>query len=293
MKKLIPIITVILVAAVLIFLIIDNQKQAMAPDPPGIVTATGTIEIIEIDVSPKISGRILKLTSQLGEKSDSGRLLAELDIEELRAHLDEIQAGYALIESQIKQARIQLENLNKQVQRLKRSLEAGAITQSKYDEVETQRDYTRQQISTFRAQEESLRAQEEVLMAQIENAFIYAPLSGWITSKNMEVGELAMPGIPIYTISDLSEAYINVYVNETRIGEINLGDSAHVTIDTYPDNPFTGFVDFISPEAEFTPKNIQTKEERVKLVFRIRISLDNPENKLKPGLPADVTIYTD
>jgi HlyD family secretion protein len=90
----------------------------------------------------------------------------------------------------------------------------------------------------------------------------------------------------------LNQAHINVYIREARVGQINLGDSAHVLIDAFPGQRFLGYVDFISPEAEFTPKNIQTREERVKLVFKVRIRLSNPDYKLKPGLPADVIIFT-
>ncbi len=293
MKKVIGLIIIIAIIGGLIALIIINQKNELSPDPPGIVTATGTIEITEIDISPQISGKILELNKKRGEKADSSEMLARIDVKELAAQLDEIDTRFKMVNAQIEQAEIQLENLNKNLKRTKKALDAGAATQSQYDDLRTQRDYTSQQIKTLETQIANLEAQKKVLQTQISNSEIYAAAAGWITSKNMEVGELAMPGVPIYTISLLEDAYINVYVNETRIGEINLNDSAHVTIDTYPDRNFRGYVEFISPEAEFTPKNIQTKEERVKLVFEVRINLDNPDHKLKPGLPADVTIFTE
>ncbi|HEQ98384.1 MAG TPA: efflux RND transporter periplasmic adaptor subunit [candidate division Zixibacteria bacterium] len=293
MKKVIGLTIIVAVIGILIVLIIINQNNELAPDPPGIVTATGTIEITEIDISPQLSGKILELNKVRGEKADSLELLAKIDAKELRARLDEIDSRFKMINAQIKQAEIQLENLNRNLQRTEKALDAGAATQSQYDELETQRDYTRQQIETLKTQITNLDAQKEVLQTQISNSELSAPVPGWITSKNMEEGELAMPGVPIYTLSLLEDAYINVYVNETRIGEINLNDSAYVTIDTYPDRNFKGYVEFISPEAEFTPKNIQTKEERVKLVFEVRINLNNPEHILKPGLPADVKIFTE
>jgi HlyD family secretion protein len=292
MKKVIGIILVVAVVAVLIILILVNQNRKMAPDRPGTVTATGTIEITEIDISPQLSGQILEMTRERGQEADSGVLLVKIDVKQLKARLDEIQAGYDVLDAQIKQAQIQLANQNRNLERMKMVLEAGAATQSQYDNLETERDYTRQQVNTLETQKKNLAAQKEVLQAQISYSEIYAPATGWITSKNHEVGELAMPGIPLYTLSLLDKAYINVYVNETRIGEINLNDSAYLVIDTYPDKNFKGYVEFISPQAEFTPKNIQTKEERVKLVFEVRIRLDNSEHMLKPGLPADVTIFT-
>jgi HlyD family secretion protein len=292
MKKVIGIVIVVVVVAALIILILINQNRKMASGPPGTVSATGTIEITEIDISPQISGQIIEMTRDRGQEADSGVLLARLDVKQLRARMDEIKAGYDVLDAQIKQARVQLENQNRNLERTEKVLKAGAATQAQYDNLRTERDYTRQQINTLETQKKNLAAQKEVLEAQISYSEIYAPASGWITSKNHDVGELAMPGIPIYTLSLLDKAYINVYVNETRIGEINLNDSAYLVIDTYPDENFKGYVEFISPQAEFTPKNIQTKEERVKLVFEVRIHLNNPEHKLKPGLPADVTIFT-
>jgi len=150
----------------------------------------------------------------------------------------------------------------------------------------------KQQIRVLESQKLSLLAQQSTLETQIANSLIYAPLSGHVTAKNFEEGELAMPGLPLYTLSVLDQAHINVYIREARLGLIRLGDSAHVTIDAYPNQRFLGYINFISPEAEFTPKNIQTREERVKLVFEVRIQLFNPEHKLKPGLPADVIIFT-
>ena len=291
MKKIIPPIIVFGVVAVLVFLIIREQNNRNAPDPPGQVSATGTIEVTDIDIAPEVSGRLIRMTRELGEKADSGTLLAEIDVEELRIRINEIEAGFASLEAQIEQARIKLENLNTNLKRVKNAYEAGAVTKSQYDDIRTERDYVRQQIRTLETQKESLTAQKETLLTQISNSKVYSPVTGWITSKNYEPGELAMPGASLYTLSLLERTYINVYVNETRIGAIRLGDSAHVMIDTYPERRFKGKVDFISPEAEFTPKNIQTKEERVKLVFELRISLPNPEHRLKPGLPADVIIY--
>jgi HlyD family secretion protein len=293
MRKVIAILVVLTVISVLIYLIIADQNRKLAPDPPGQVTATGTIEVTEIDISPKISGQILQLTKRLGENVDSEQLLAAIDVREMTVRLDEIESGYELIDAQIEQARIQLANLNKNLERTQKALQAGAATKSQYDDVLAQRDYTSQQIKTLNTQKLNLSARKETLLTQISFSQIHAPQSGWITSRNQEPGELALPGVPIYTISILDEAYINVYIKETRIGAINLGDSAYVIIDTYPDQRFKGYIDFISPEAEFTPKNIQTKEERVKLVFEVRIILPNPEYKLKPGLPADVIIFTE
>jgi multidrug resistance efflux pump len=293
MRKIVAVIIILTIISTLIFLVVSDQKNKLAPDPPGQVTATGSIEVTEIDITPRISGLILDMSKQLGEKADSGDLLVIIDAKEMTVRLNEIESGFMLIDAQIKQADIQLKNIKTNLARMKKAFDVGAATRSQYDDLASQRDFTLQQIKTLETQKLNLTAQNETLLTQISNAELYSPRSGWISSRNMQTGEMAMPGIPIYTLSLLDKAHINVYVNETRIAEVNLGDSTHVIIDNYPDKRFLGFVNFISPEAEFTPKNIQTKEERVKLVFEVRISLDNIEHKLKPGLPADVIIFTE
>lgn len=117
-----------------------------------------------------------------------------------------------------------------------------------------------------------------------------APCDGIITSRAVEVGELAEPGRPLLTIADLSEVTLTVYVPETQIGLVKLGQRAVVTVDSYPGRGFPGRVTYIADQAEFTPRNVQTKEERVNIVFAVKITLPNPEGRLKPGMPADVLI---
>jgi HlyD family secretion protein len=106
----------------------------------------------------------------------------------------------------------------------------------------------------------------------------------------VEKGEFVGVGMPLVRIANLDEMYVMVYLPETQLGKVRLGNKSDVTVDTYPDKKFAGEVIYISPEAEFTPKNIQTKEERVKLVFGVKLKVPNPDHSLKAGLPADVVI---
>jgi len=102
------------------------------------------------------------------------------------------------------------------------------------------------------------------------------------------LGEVALPGVPLLTVADLSSVTLTVYVPESQYGTLSLGQSVSVSVDTFPDETFTGTVNFINDQAEFTPKNVQTQKERVNLVYAIKIALPNPDGKLKPGMPADV-----
>ncbi len=111
-----------------------------------------------------------------------------------------------------------------------------------------------------------------------------------ILRKHAEVGETTRAGIPVFTVGNLASPWVKVYVKEDKLGMVKLGEKAKISTDSYPEKVYEGTVTFISPEAEFTPKNVQTKEERVKLVFGIEVSVDNTSDELKPGMPADVRI---
>jgi HlyD family secretion protein len=127
-------------------------------------------------------------------------------------------------------------------------------------------------------------------LERLNDSIIYARASGVVLQKNVEPGETVASGLPIFTIGDLSNPWIKVYVKEDKLGLIKLGQKAEITTDSYPGKKYEGTVTYISSEAEFTPKNVQTQEERVKLVFGVKVSVQNMNDELKPGMPADVKI---
>jgi len=134
------------------------------------------------------------------------------------------------------------------------------------------------------------RAQLALYEQQLNELDIISPIDGIILDKFAEEGEYLLPGAPIYEIGDLYNLYCSIYIPEDKYGKIFLNQEVTLTVDSYPDKEFEGFVSNISDEAEFTPKNIQTKEERVTTVYKITISIENPGLELKPGMPADVVI---
>ena len=123
-------------------------------------------------------------------------------------------------------------------------------------------------------------------------AALTSPVAGIVLSKAVESGEYVFPGTPVVTIGNLAQVWIRAYINETDLGRVKVGQAARVTADTYPGKVYPGVVAFVSSEAEFTPKNVQTVKERVKLVYRIKIDVANPAMELKPGMPADAVIQT-
>ena len=133
-------------------------------------------------------------------------------------------------------------------------------------------------------------AQAGISEAQLNDTEVYTPIDGVVLVKSAEPGEVLGAGTTIVTIGDLEHPWLRGYINETDLGRIKLGQKVKLTTDSYPNKSYSGTISFISSEAEFTPKQIQTKEERVKLVYRIKIDVDNSSHELKNNMPVDAEI---
>jgi HlyD family secretion protein len=145
-------------------------------------------------------------------------------------------------------------------------------------------------LKALHAQMDRARAALAIAEDDLSKSTLHAPFNAFVTAKDTEEKEFVQPGTPVVTIADLDEVWVKTYVPETQLGRVRLGQEAEVQSDTFPGKPYHGKVTFISPEAEFTPKNVQTKEERVKLVYRIKVTLRNPNQELKAGMPVDVIL---
>jgi len=145
-------------------------------------------------------------------------------------------------------------------------------------------------LKALHSQLDQARAALAIAEDDVRKSTLYAPFDAFVTVKDTEEKEFVQPGTPVVTLADLDEVWVKTYVPETQLGRVRLGQEADVLSDTFPGKIYRGRVTFISPEAEFTPKNVQTKEERVKLVYRIKVTLRNPNQELKAGMPVDVTL---
>jgi len=148
-------------------------------------------------------------------------------------------------------------------------------------------DTTRRQVKAAEAGVQMARAMVDLAQIQLSYTRLKAPFDGILVSRNVEPGEVVSPGREVLSVADLSRVDLKVFVDETEIGKVKPGQQVDIKIDTFPDKVYPGTVSYISPEAEFTPKIIQTRKERVKLVYLVKISIDNPHLELKPGMPAD------
>jgi len=145
-------------------------------------------------------------------------------------------------------------------------------------------------LASAQAMEKQLRSQLETVKTQLSYTEIRSPMNGVVLTKNVEAGEFVNPGTPVVTIANIDELWMNIYIPETQTGLVKLGQEVRVSVDSFPKEAFMGKITFVSSESEFTPKTILTEEERIKLVYRAKVALENTQQRLKPGMPADAEI---
>ena len=164
----------------------------------------------------------------------------------------------------------------------------AAVESAQANQLELKR--REQDVLAHRADVSRARAQVAITDTQINDTVVTAPIDGVVLVKSAEVGEVLAAGTTVVTIGDIDHPWLRAYINETDLGRVKYGQSAALSTDSYPGKSYTGRISFIASEAEFTPKQIQTKEERVKLVYRIKIEVDNKEHELKDNMPVDAEI---
>ncbi len=317
------IIVLAIIAAVFIWRVYYSK-----PADDGLLLLSGNMEVTEVNVGFKLPGRIVALAVDEGWEVKKGQVLARLDNAELadavlqsRAALQEAVSRASELKAgsrpqELEQARANLNAQDAELARLKKDLERaetlhanGAIPTAQLDAA---RSTYRARLAQRRSVAESLnlvregprresveaaefrvlqgRAALRVAEQRLSDTTIHAPIDGVVLKKYVEIGETVAQGTSVFTIGDLSAPWIKVYVKEDRLGLVKLGQQARVTTDSNKGKVYEGRVSYISPEAEFTPKSVQTQEERVKLVYGVKVRVKDPSGELKPGMPADVSI---
>lgn len=262
----------IVAAAVILTLVLRYGNTRSQND----LVLSGNVEVTEVNVGFKVPGRMTLLYTDEGRTVKKGEKIAELD--------------HAEFESLVSQNRASVKNAEAQFDKARNDLER--YTKLFHDEVISpqQMDSAKMAYDVAFSQLQLSRASLKTAVVRLSDSVIYAPLHGVVLRKNVEPGETVAAGVPVITIGDLDNPWIKVYVKETKLGLVKLGQKAEVKTDSYPGKNYEGTVTYISSEAEFTPKNVQTQEERVKLVFGVKVSVRNMNDELKPGMPADVRI---
>jgi HlyD family secretion protein len=268
---------------------------------PAGFAGSGTLEATEVTVGSLVNGTILQLTKEEGERVKTDELLAVIDVEklvlqkaQLQASLSEIEASRIAADAAIDQASDSLDNVQIRYKRIKELYSKGSATQQQFDDITTQLSVARSQLTAARSQVPLLdakRAEIEATMAvldrQIKDGTVLSPLDAAVVEKYVEPGEIAIQGGALYKLADMVNPWIKIYVAETDVDQFNLGQDVFVRVDASPE-PFPGKVSWVSPEAEFTPKNVQTKKARAELVYAVKVILKNRDDILKIGMPAEV-----
>jgi HlyD family secretion protein len=240
------------------------------------VKVSGNIEGNDVRISFRVQGQIVNLLADEGSNLKTGQIVARLNTDELAKIQKEAEA-------ELKSAEFQYKLSKDDYVRGQNLYTAGAISAQKRDQYKTKAD-------TDWASVKQLRASLELANTKLGWADLASPLNGYILVKSAEEGEVVQVGAPVFTAVDLNNVWVTAYINETDLGRVKLEQKAVVRTDTFPRKAYKGWVSFISQQAEFTPKYIQTQTERVKLVYRIKVRVDNSSLELKPGMPADAYI---
>jgi len=294
----------------------------------GQVEISGTIEAVKTEIRAEAQGQVVQILVKEGQKVNKGDLLCVIDAEKIRIQIEQVTAGIDAAEARLRLAKIgtkkemiavaktqveitskQLEIVEKDQQRLAKLLAEGAVSQTQKEKADlalkaaqeqnkgAQENYQmalrgseKEELEMAAANIRGLEAQRHYLERVLRDTEIKSPVKGYVEVKNIELGELAVPGAVLFSIIDLGQTYVKAYIPEQYVGRVKVGSEVAVTCDSFPGKSFKGKADFISEEAEFAPRNIQTKEERLKLVYMVKSYLDNADGELKPGMPVDVKI---
>lgn len=299
---------------------------ACEEEPSGELVVSGHVEATEVRVASKVAGRLESLAFDEGDAVSRGQVLAQIDIVDLRLALDRARAergqaqaqlrlllagareeDIAEAEARVAQAEAELAGAKRELERMEGLLASGSGTTKSRDDALTRKNVAEaglaaarerlrrleagsrpEEIEQARARVAAAEAQIAQLEQQVEDATVRAPVAGIVTEKLSEEGELLGVGSGVALVTDLDGAWLNVYVGEPYLGRIRIGQPVEVRTDGGETRK--GEISFIASEAEFTPKNVQTQDERVKLVYRLKVRLFNSDHLFKPGMPAEARI---
>jgi HlyD family secretion protein len=320
-KRLIPIAMLLLAAAGGgAWYLRGRSKAETAP-----FAASGTVEATEAQLGFQTSGQVAEIAVHEGDRVRAGQVLARLDPAEAQARRAQVAAARAAVaelergsrSEEIGQsraaaaaARDKQNDAESDYRRARVLYDGGAISKEALDNAQTARDVAHNQATQAEEQLRLVRNgpsreridQARAQLAQAEaalrstgvllgNLTLTAPFDGLVTVRHREPGEIVAAGSPVLTLINPRDRWVRIYIKEDRVGAVHLGSRAAISSDTYPGKTYPGEIAYIASEAEFTPKNVQTTEERVKLVYAVKVRiLRDPTYELKPGLPADVRL---
>lgn len=284
-------------AIILLTVLLSCERNADMAD------AYGNFEAIEVIVSAETQGRITEFNPGEGETLALGEVVTVIDTMQLFLKRKQLQSVIAALpakirtlDAQVHASHVQLENLQREKERIDRLYEGGAATSKQQDDISGQIALINAQILAVESQKASIYAERNTLNVQVEQVndqilkcSVQSPMNGIMLIKYKEAGEIAVPGQPLFKIANLDNLILRAYVSGNQLSRVNVGKPVTVSYDVPGGTEeTTGQVSWISSRAEFTPKIIQTREERVSLVYALKVSVPN-DGTLKIGMPGEVT----
>ncbi len=252
-----------------------NHRQ---PSPTELVLY-GNVDLREIDLAFNNSERIDEVLAAEGDRVRKGQLLARLDTRRLTPQVAEAQANVALDAANLDNARIQYQ---RDMDLMRGSAGRGIAKQDV--------DNAHAAMNVQAAKRDADAAQLALLRQEFADAELFAPSNATVRTRIMEPGEMASPTKPVFSLAITDPNWVRVYVPETNLGQVHPGARAAVTVDAFPKRRFPGWIGFVSPSAEFTPKSVETPDLRTNLVYEVRVFVLDPDDDLRLGMPATVHI---
>lgn len=256
----------------------------------GPIQLSGTIEARDADLSFQVGGRIATMPVDEGVAVKAGEVVATLDDSDYKLGLRRAQAEDAAAKASVVQARARLKLTTSELHRLSSLAKKNLVSPQQVEQAQTNNESAAADLQRARAQVKVTAAALLTAQHQLNYVQLTAPNDGVISSRLAEIGEVVPAGKPVFSLSETVHPWVRAYINETDLSRVRVGQEAEVRVDGLPDKVFKGRLSFISPKAEFTPKTVETHALRVDLVYRIRVTVDNPEGVLKIGMPADVKL---
>jgi HlyD family secretion protein len=325
MKKKIPLILILLLAG---GFVVWKVRSSGRHENPNELSLSGNVDIREVVLGFRVAGRVSEMRAEEGDSVNKGQVIATLDPEPFQRELAEaraaaaaadaklkmLQAGYrreeiAQATAALRERQVVLENARKVNERQQELAKTQAISsqerddaEARYREAEARVKSAQEQLSLLQAgfrQEEiaaakadAERAQASVARAQLrlEDAVLGAPEDGVILTRAQESGAIVQAGTPVVTLSLKSPVWVRTYIREPSLGKVRPGMPVEILTDSRPDKPYEGQIGYISPRAEFTPRNVETEELRTSLVYRMRVVANDPAGELRQGMPVTVHV---
>jgi HlyD family secretion protein len=302
----------VLAVALAVFGIYTVTADNEAGLPDGFVEGNGRIEAEQVDIAPTLAGRVARVTAAEGDLVAPGDMLVEMDTDELAAALDRAEAEVALArqtraeaEAVVVQRESQLRRAGHELDRAKALLASQTISETIFEDRETAYQVAEAilgaataRVSTAESQIAAAQAESRRIATQIEDSKLFAPMAGRVLYRLAEPGEVVAAGAPVLTLLSLEQVYMEVFLPAREAGLLPIGAEARIVLDALPDYAIPAFVSFVSPEAQFTPKQVETLSEREQLVFRVRVRI--PEDlvagrieHVKTGLRGKAVIRLD